>query len=103
MGFVAVTEGGAGALARRSNPAACTSLDPFAAARGAGARVPNPPVVTAPTSLATPRGEVAALPNPPVVTAAAVWLVRAPLVRSNRPVSGGRWITGFSMVRSSAE
>ena len=75
---------------------------PFAAPRGAGAPLLNPPVVTAPGPFAASRGEAAALPNPPVVTAAAAWLVRAPFVRSNRPVSGGRWITGFSMGRSTA-
>ena len=36
------------------------------------------------------------------MTAAAAWLVRALFVRSKRPVSGGRWITGFSMGRSTA-
>jgi hypothetical protein len=102
-GFVtAATEGWAGALGRRSNPAVCTSPDPCAVPRGAGAPLLNPPVVTPPGPFAAPRGEAAALANPPVVTAAAAWLVRAPFVRSKRPVSGGRWITGLSIGRSSA-
>ena len=94
----AATEGWAGALARRSNPAVCTSLDPFAAPRGAGSPLLNPPVATAPFAAA--RDGAAALPNPPVVTAAVAWLVRAPFVRSNRPVSGGRWTSGLSTGRS---
>jgi hypothetical protein len=102
MGLVKLArEGWTGALGRRSNPAVCTSPDPFVAPRGAGTPLLNPPVVT-PVPFAAPRGAAAAFPNPPVVTAAAAWLVRAPFVRSKRPVSRGRGITGLSTGRSNA-
>src|SRR6185369_9812157 len=45
-------------------------------------------VVTTPA--AVPRGADAVLPNPAAITSGRAWLVRAPLVRSKRPVSGAR-------------
>ena len=72
--------------------------DTFAAPRGAGAPLLNPPVVTAPRSVcgAARRGRHTS--ESAGLTAAAAWLVRAAFVRSNRPVSIGRWTLAFRWV-----
>jgi hypothetical protein len=88
------------ALARRSNPAVRTSSGWFAAICDDGTTLPNPPVVTAAVGWIVVDPD--ALPNPPVMTAAAGWLARELVVRSNRPVSGGRSGAGATVGRSAA-